>query len=70
MITGDADDARVRLLAASPTHRRRLVGDSHAQQWQGAVFAIARDVETTLSYLGGCPPADVTNGCPGAGGPR
>ncbi|MCS3842106.1 acyltransferase family protein [Microbacterium sp. AK031] len=38
-----------------------LVGDSHAQQWQGAVFDIARDRGwvVTTSYMGGCPVADV-----------
>lgn len=38
-----------------------LVGDSHAQQWQGAIFALARQrhwlVKTAM--LGGCPVADV-----------
>lgn len=49
-----------------------LVGDSHAQQWQGPVFAIARDRgwRLTLSYLGGCPPADVAfNGYRALGAP-
>jgi hypothetical protein len=38
-----------------------LVGDSHAQQWQGAIFDIARERGwiVTTSYLGGCPVADV-----------
>lgn len=38
-----------------------LVGDSHAQQWQGAIFDIARENNwiVTTSYLGGCPVADV-----------
>ncbi|UWF78187.1 hypothetical protein JSY13_03930 [Microbacterium neungamense] len=38
-----------------------LLGDSHAQQWQGVVFDIARERgwRVTTSYLGGCPPADV-----------
>ncbi|CAH0129495.1 O-acetyltransferase OatA [Microbacterium oxydans] len=38
-----------------------LVGDSHAQQWQGAIFDIARKEHwiVTTSYLGGCPVADV-----------
>ena len=38
-----------------------LVGDSHAQQWQGAIFDIAREKHwiVTTSYLGGCPVADV-----------
>lgn len=38
-----------------------LVGDSHAQQWQGAIFDIAREEDwvVTTSYLGGCPAADV-----------
>ncbi|WP_295104840.1 acyltransferase family protein [uncultured Microbacterium sp.] len=38
-----------------------LIGDSHAQQWQGAVFDIAEEhgwiVDT--SFYGGCPAADV-----------
>lgn len=38
-----------------------LIGDSHAQQWQGAVFDIARERGwvVTTSYYGGCPVADV-----------
>jgi peptidoglycan/LPS O-acetylase OafA/YrhL len=38
-----------------------LVGDSHAQQWQGAIFALARERnwDVTTSYYGGCPPAGV-----------
>ena len=38
-----------------------LVGDSHAQQWQGAVFDLARQNKwvVTSSYYGGCPSADV-----------
>ncbi|MGN8024959.1 acyltransferase family protein [Microbacterium sp. 22242] len=38
-----------------------LIGDSHAQQWQGAVYdlARARHWRLTTSYLGGCPIADV-----------
>lgn len=46
--------------APDPT-RVWLVGDSHAQQWQGAVFEIARDEGwvVTTSYMGGCPVADV-----------
>jgi peptidoglycan/LPS O-acetylase OafA/YrhL len=38
-----------------------LVGDSHAQQWQGAIFDIARDRKWVVrtSYFGGCPAADV-----------
>nr|WP_314843623.1 acyltransferase family protein [uncultured Microbacterium sp.] len=46
--------------AENPT-RVWLVGDSHAQQWQGAIFDIAEDegwiVDT--SFYGGCPVADV-----------
>ena len=46
--------------AEDPT-RVWLIGDSHAQQWQGAVFDIAEKngwiVDT--SYYGGCPVADV-----------
>ncbi|WP_235014678.1 acyltransferase family protein [Microbacterium sp. SLBN-154] len=44
-----------------PTARVWLVGDSHAQQWQGAVFDLARERrwDVTVSYRGGCPPADV-----------
>lgn len=39
-----------------------LVGDSHAQQWQGPLFEIAheRGWVLTISYLGGCPVADVS----------
>lgn len=46
--------------AAAPT-RVWLVGDSHAQQWQGAIFDIAEDRNwiVTTSYFGGCPVADV-----------
>ncbi len=38
-----------------------LIGDSHAQQWQSAIFDIARERHwrLTLSFYGGCPPADV-----------
>ena len=38
-----------------------LVGDSHAQQWQGAVFDIAEKNGWIVytSYYGGCPVADV-----------
>lgn len=38
-----------------------LVGDSHAQQWQGAIFDLARERQwrLTISYFGGCPAADV-----------
>jgi len=38
-----------------------LVGDSHAQQWQAAVFDVARRERWILntSMLGGCPAADV-----------
>lgn len=44
-----------------PTARVWLVGDSHAQQWQGALFSLARERgwELTISFLGGCPVADV-----------
>lgn len=46
--------------AENPT-RVWLVGDSHAQQWQGAIFDIARDHHwiVTTSYFGGCPVADI-----------
>ena len=46
---------------AEPTARVWLVGDSHAQQWQGALFSLARERgwELTISFLGGCPVADV-----------
>lgn len=39
-----------------------LIGDSHAQQWQGAIFDIARENRwvVTTSYFGGCPVADVS----------
>ena len=38
-----------------------LVGDSHAQQWQGPLFDLARERRWVLklSYLGGCPFAAV-----------
>lgn len=38
-----------------------LVGDSHAQQWQGPLFDIAQDNGwvVTTSFYGGCPVADV-----------
>jgi hypothetical protein len=38
-----------------------LIGDSHAQQWQSPVFEVARERKWHLkiSYLGGCPFADV-----------
>ncbi|WP_406631180.1 acyltransferase family protein [Amycolatopsis sp. WGS_07] len=38
-----------------------LVGDSHAQQWQGPLLSIARKNHWLLytSYLGGCPFADI-----------
>ncbi|WP_067198438.1 acyltransferase family protein [Microbacterium sp. XT11] len=38
-----------------------LVGDSHAEQWQAAVFPIAREEgwRLTISSFPGCPPADV-----------
>lgn len=47
--------------AGEPTAEVWLVGDSHAQQWQGAVFDLARaqDWRVTISYRGGCPVADV-----------
>ncbi|MCD2499742.1 acyltransferase family protein [Microbacterium nymphoidis] len=46
---------------AEPTARVWLVGDSHAQQWQGALFSLARERnwELTISFLGGCPVAEV-----------
>lgn len=46
--------------AENPT-RVWLVGDSHAQQWQGAIFDLARERGwiVTTSYFGGCPVADV-----------
>lgn len=46
---------------ADSPRRVWLVGDSHAQQWQGAVFDIARERHwiVTTSYFGGCPVADV-----------
>ncbi|KOV89808.1 hypothetical protein ADL03_02355 [Nocardia sp. NRRL S-836] len=39
-----------------------LVGDSHAQQWQTPLFEVARARKwrLTVSYLGGCPFADIT----------
>ncbi len=45
--------------AHDPT-RVWLVGDSHAQQWQGAVFDLARQNQwsVTTSFGGGCPVID------------
>lgn len=45
----------------SDARRVWLIGDSHAQQWQGAVFDMARDRGwiVTTSYYGGCPVADI-----------
>lgn len=45
----------------APSARVWIVGDSHAQQWQGAIFDLARERgwEVTTSYVGGCPVADV-----------
>ncbi|MFJ4107249.1 acyltransferase family protein [Oerskovia enterophila] len=39
-----------------------LLGDSHAQQWQATAFEVARDRgwRLTISFLGACPPADVS----------
>lgn len=44
-----------------PGPRVWLVGDSHAEQWQAAVFPIARAEgwNLTISSFSGCPPADV-----------
>lgn len=44
-----------------PGPRVWLVGDSHAEQWQAALFPIARDEgwHLTISSFPGCPPADV-----------
>lgn len=46
--------------AADP-ERVWIVGDSHAQQWQGAAFELARGRGwvVTLAYRGHCPAADV-----------
>ncbi|WP_298743332.1 acyltransferase family protein [uncultured Microbacterium sp.] len=46
---------------SEPTDDVWLVGDSHAQHWQGAMFDLARDRgwRLTISYYGGCPAADV-----------
>lgn len=46
---------------AADAHTVWLVGDSHAQQWQGALFDIAKEQGwvLTTSYMGGCPVADV-----------
>jgi peptidoglycan/LPS O-acetylase OafA/YrhL len=46
--------------ASSPTVAW-LVGDSHAQQWQGPVLDLAREHKWVLkrSYLGGCPVARI-----------
>jgi len=45
--------------AAGP--RVWLVGDSHAEQWQAAIFPLAREEgwQLTISSFPGCPPADV-----------
>lgn len=39
-----------------------LLGDSHAQQWQAAVFEVARERgwRLTISFLGACPTANVS----------
>ncbi|MFK4761404.1 acyltransferase family protein [Microbacterium sp. ZW T5_45] len=39
-----------------------LVGDSHAEQWQAAIFPIAAEQgwDLTISSFPGCPPADVS----------
>lgn len=46
---------------AEPGPRVWLVGDSHAEQWQAAVFPVARAEgwHLTISSFSGCPPADV-----------
>jgi hypothetical protein len=46
---------------ATPSAHVWLVGDSHAQQWQAAVFQLARERgwQVSFSYFGGCPVADV-----------
>ncbi|MEO2134297.1 acyltransferase family protein [Microbacterium sp.] len=38
-----------------------LIGDSHAEQWQGAIFVLARERhwDLTISSFSGCPPLDV-----------
>ncbi|WP_194764678.1 acyltransferase family protein [Microbacterium sp. UFMG61] len=45
----------------APGPRVWLVGDSHAEQWQAALFPIAREEgwHLTISSFPGCPPADV-----------
>ncbi|MFD5826921.1 acyltransferase family protein [Lentzea sp. NPDC060358] len=45
----------------TPGRKVWLVGDSHAQQWQAALFELARASKWDLkiSFLGGCPFADV-----------
>lgn len=47
--------------SGAASERVWLVGDSHAQQWQGAIFDLARERgwDVTISYYGGCPVADV-----------
>lgn len=47
--------------SAQTAHDVWVVGDSHAQQWQGAIFELAREHRwrVTLAYRGHCPPADV-----------
>lgn len=46
---------------APPSAEVWLIGNSHAQQWQGAIFDLARANRwmLTTSYYGGCPVADV-----------
>jgi peptidoglycan/LPS O-acetylase OafA/YrhL len=46
---------------APPARRVWLVGDSHAQQWQAGVIAVARQRGwvLTASYFGACPAAEV-----------
>lgn len=47
--------------AGADAPRVWLVGDSHAEQWQAAVFPVAREEGwlLTISSFPGCPPADV-----------
>lgn len=50
-----------RFASGEPRKQVWLVGDSHAQQWQGAVFDLARenDWDVKISFMGGCTVADV-----------
>lgn len=60
-IDGRATTRECDFSEGEPGPRVWLVGDSHAEQWQAALFPIARDEgwHLTISSFPGCPPADV-----------